>query len=97
LACLDVLHRFAEGHIPVAEFASGYWSSRFRWQLVDDPLRGELGHTIQAFEHDLSRYEPDPDPQIQESEDRELRRRAATVLHDLEAVLGADWSSWPDM
>jgi hypothetical protein len=73
--CLRLLREFADGHLSLNEFEPQYWTERSRC-LPDANIHSRLDHAVRGFEQDLSRYVPDPLPQIRQVEERELRRRA---------------------
>lgn len=83
--CLHLLQQFADGHLALSEFEARYWTERSRSLRVDAALESRLD-AAHDFERDLSRYVPDPLPEVRQVEERELRRRALRALQDIDAA-----------
>ena len=81
--CLRLLQQFADGHLSVSEFEHRYWTARSRCLHADAATQSPL-ESARGFEQDLSRYVPDPLPQIRHVEERELRRRAWRALERID-------------
>ena len=84
--CGRLLRQFADGHLPLGEFERRYWMARSRWLYVDGAVPQSRLDAVRGFEDDLSRYVADPLPQIQQVEERELRRRALKALRAIAAA-----------
>jgi hypothetical protein len=74
--CIRLLRQFADGHLALTEFERRYWPERSRCLHAGGAVTQSQLEAAQDFEQDLSRYVPDPLPQIRQVEERELRRRA---------------------
>lgn len=82
--CMRLLQQFADGHLTLREFELTYWTERSRCLGDADPAHSRLDNAVHTFERDLSRYVPDPVPEIQQVEERELRRRALRALRAMD-------------
>lgn len=82
--CLRLLQQFADGQLTLDEFELGYWTEASRCLGDADPAHSRLDGALHTFERDLSRYIPDPLPEIRQVEERELRRRALGALQAID-------------
>lgn len=83
--CMHLLQRFADGDLALGEFEVRYWTERSRSLRADAALQFQLD-AAHDFERDLSRYVPDPLPEVRQVEERELRRRASRALQAINAA-----------
>lgn len=83
--CSRLLRQFADGHLSLSEFEPSYWIERSRC-LPHPDIHTRLDNAVRGFEQDLSRYVPDPLPEIRQVEERELRRRALRAWQAIDAA-----------